>query len=67
MSVMVDSVTRFEEIEERDEVHGIAIMHVYNVVITMKRVEEMDNGEMNSTDRILAKAAEFILIQDGTS
>lgn len=42
---MVDSVTWFEETEERDE-PGIAIMHAHDVVITVKRIEEMDNGEM---------------------
>lgn len=43
---MVDSVTRVEEIDERDELPIIAMMQIYNFGMTMKRAEEMGNGEM---------------------
>lgn len=44
---MVDSVTRVEEIEERDEVPSIAIINIYNVGMTVKRAEGMDKrGKM---------------------
>lgn len=43
---MADSVTRVEEIDERDEVPSIAMMQIYIVVMAVKRAEEMDNGEM---------------------
>lgn len=46
MSVMVDSVTRFDEIEEPDDVPSRAIMYMYDVAMTVKKADVMYNGEM---------------------